>query len=72
MEFFKILLAHHLGGNQNERDKFKGHKYFNDTVNFCEKMGSKIFDPDYKSLSLKKKNLNHTLKKIFSRKPYSN
>ena len=68
--FQKYYYAHHLGGNQNERDKFKGHKYFNDTVNFCEKWDQKSFDPDYKSLSLKE--FEPYVKKIFSRKPYSN
>ena len=68
--FQKYYYAHHLGGDQNERDKFKGHKYFNDTVNFCEKWDQKSFDPDYKSLSLKE--FEPYVKKIFSRKPYSN
>ena len=28
--------AHHLGGNKNEREKFKGHKYYNDTIIFVK------------------------------------
>ena len=29
--------AHHLGGDRNARDKFKDHKYYQDTIDFCEK-----------------------------------
>ena len=45
--------AHHLGGNRNQRDKYKGHKYYKDTVDFCENWDQKSFDPNFKSLSLK-------------------
>ena len=68
--FQMYYYAHHLGGNKNARDKFKGHKYFNDTVKFCENWDQKSFDPNYKSLSLK--DFEPYVKKIFSRKPYSN
>ena len=68
--FQMYYYAHHLGGNKNERDKFKNHKYFQDTVDFCEKWDQKSFDPDYKSLSLK--DFEPYVKKIFSRTPYSN
>ena len=62
--------AHHLGGNKNERDKFKGHKYYNDTISFCENWDQKSFDPNYKSLTLK--DFEPYVKKIFARTPYSN
>ncbi len=68
--FQMYYYAHHLGGNKNERDKFKNHKYYQDTVNFCEKWDQKSFDPEYKSLSLK--DFEPYVKKIFSRTPYSN
>ena len=60
----------HLGGNKNQREKYKGHKYYQDTVNFCENWDQKSFDPNYKSLPLKE--FEPLVKKIFSRKPYSN
>ena len=44
--------AHHLGGDRNARDKFKNHKYYQDTVDFCEKYDQSSFDPNYKSMSL--------------------
>ena len=69
-EFQMYYYAHHLGGNKNARDKYKGHKYFQATVDFCEKWDQKSFDPTYKSLSLK--DFEPYIKKIFSRTPYSN
>ena len=68
-EFQMYYYAHHLGGNKNQRDKYKGHKYYKDTVNFCENWDQKSFDPNFKSLPLKE--FEPLLKKIFSRKPYS-
>ena len=68
--FQMYYYAHHLGGNKNEREKFKGHKYYNDTINFCENWDQKSFDPNFKSLNLK--DFEPYVKKIFSRTPYSN
>ncbi len=68
--FQMYYYAHHLGGNKNERDKFKNHKYYQDTVDFCEKWDQKSFDPNYNSLTLD--DFRPYVKKIFSRTPYSN
>ena len=69
-EFQMYYYAHHLGGNRNQRDKYKGHKYYKDTIDFCENWDQKSFDPNYKSLSLK--DFEPYVRKIFSRKPYTN
>ena len=69
-EFQMYYYAHHLGGNKNQRDKYKSHKYFKDTVDFCENWDQKSFDPNFKSLSIQE--FEPFIKKIFSRKPYSN
>ena len=69
-EFQMYYYAHHLGGNRNQREKYKGHKYYQDTLNFCEKWDQKSFDPNFKSLTLK--SFEPLIQKIFSRKPYSN
>ena len=69
-EFQMYYYAHHLGGNKNQRDKYKGHKYYQDTINFCENWDQKSFDPNFKSLSLQE--FEPFVKKIYSRKPYSN
>ena len=60
--------AHHLGGDRNARDKFKDHKYYQDTVDFCEKYDQSSFDPKYKSMSLDE--FEPMMKKIFDRKPF--
>ena len=68
-EFQMYYYAHHLGGDKNTRDKYKNHKYFQDTINFCEKYDQNSFDPNYESLSLDF--FKPMVKKIFSRKPDS-
>ena len=68
-EFQKFYYAHHLGGDKNKRDKYKGHKYYQATIDFCEKYDQNSFDPNYKSLPLDF--FKPMVKKIFSRKPYS-
>ena len=69
-EFQMYYYAHHLNGNRNQRDKYKSHKYYKDTLNFCKNWDQKSFDPNYKSLTLK--DFEPYIKKIFSRTPYSN
>mgnify|MGYP003326782229 CR=1 FL=1 len=68
-EFQAYYYAHHLGKNRNIRDKYKNHKFYKATLDFCEKYDQTSFDPSYDS-----KNLSHfepMVKRIFSRKPYS-
>ena len=60
--------AHHLGGDRNARDKFKDHKYYQDTIDFCEKYDQCSFDPEYKSMSLE--DFTPLIRKIFSKEPY--
>ena len=69
-EFQMYYYAHHLGGNKNQRDKYIDHKYYKDTLNFCEQWDQKSFDPNYKSLTLKE--FEPYVKKVFSRNPYTN
>ena len=68
-EFQAYYYAHHLGGNRNKRDKYKGHKYFDECVNFCEKYDQCSFDPNYESYPLEK--FEPMVRNIFARKPYS-
>ena len=68
-EFQLYYYAHHLGGDRNKRDKYKGHKYYQDTVDFCEKYDQNSFDPNYKSFPLEF--FEPIVKKVFSRKPYT-
>ena len=68
-EFQMYYYAHHLGKNQNQREKYKDHKYYQDAINFCEKWDQASFDPDYESKPLEF--FAPMVKKIFARKPYS-
>ena len=66
--FQMYYYAHHLGENKNARDKYKGHKYFQATVDFCEKWDQKSFDPNFKSLKLE--DFEPYVRKVFSRTSY--
>ena len=68
-EFQMFYYAHHLGGDKNKREKYKNHKYYEATINFCEKYDQNSFDPNFKSLPLKF--FEPMVKRIFARKPYS-
>ena len=68
-EFQMYYYAHHLEGNRNQREKYKGHKYYEDTAKFCENWDQKSFDPNFKSLTLK--DFEPYIKKIFNRTPYT-
>ncbi|MDA8061121.1 MAG: HD domain-containing protein [Actinomycetota bacterium] len=40
---------HHLGGNRNARERFRGSPYFEQTEEFCARYDQVSFDPDYRS-----------------------
>ena len=67
--FQMYYYAHHLGFNKKEREKYRGHKNFKATAEFCEKWDQTSFDPNYKFLPLKE--FEPFVRKIFDRKPYS-
>ena len=69
-EFQLYYYAHHLGGDRNKREKYKDHKYYQATIDFCEKYDQGSFDPNYETLPLE--HFEPMVRKIFSRKPYSN
>tara|TARA_B110000116_G_scaffold218018_1_gene195419 strand:+ start:726 stop:1280 length:555 start_codon:yes stop_codon:yes gene_type:complete len=68
-EFQMYYYAHHIGADRNKRDQYKNHKYYHDCVKFCEQWDQSSFDPNYDSLKLK--DFESLIKKIFSRKPYT-
>ena len=45
--FQMYYYAHHVGGDRNARDRFKGHKWFDDAVRFCEEYDQNCFDPEF-------------------------
>jgi predicted HD phosphohydrolase len=50
--FQMIYYAHHIGGEQNARDQYKDHIWYDDAVEFCEIYDQNCFDPNYHSKSL--------------------
>ena len=68
-EFQMYYYAHHIGADKNKRDQYKNHKYYDDCVKFCEQYDQSSFDPNYDSLKLK--DFEPIIRKIFSREPYT-
>ena len=66
--FQMYYYAHHLGFNKNERDKYKGHKYYPATAEFCEKWDQASFDPDYDTMPLSA--FEPMVHRIFAREPW--
>ena len=67
-DFQMVYYGHHVGGNPNKRDAFKGHPYFDDCAEFCERWDQSSFDPNYnrKPLSF----FTGMVQEVFSRTPY--
>ena len=59
---------HHYGKDRNLRDKYKGHQYYEDTINFCHKWDQASFDPNYNTIPLD--TFIPMVGRIFSRTPY--
>ena len=72
-EMVVATLLHDIGDElapmNHSEYKYKDHKYYQATVDFCEKYDQSSFDPNYKSLPLS--HFEPMVKNIFSRKPYS-
>jgi predicted HD phosphohydrolase len=55
---------HHLGLDRNLRDRFRGHEWFRDCAEFCEKYDQNSFDPAYDTLPLEA--FEPALRKVFA------
>ncbi len=51
-DFQLIYYGHHIGGNSDKRDRYRGHRHFDDCAQFCERWDQASFDPEYDSLPL--------------------
>ncbi len=67
-DFQMVYYGHHVGGNQNKRDCWAGHAYFDDCAEFCERWDQSSFDPAYDSLSLEF--FVPMVREVFARKAY--
>ncbi|MEM1076872.1 MAG: inositol oxygenase family protein [Pseudomonadota bacterium] len=67
-DFQMIYYGHHVGGNQHKRDAYKGHPYFDDCVDFCERWDQSSFDPDYDTWPIE--HFTRRVREVFGRNPY--
>lgn len=65
--FQMYYYAHQVGGDRNARDRFRGHKYYQFAVDFCEKYDQNCFDPNYDSLPVEF--FEPMVRRIFSKPP---
>jgi predicted HD phosphohydrolase len=66
--FQNFYYAHHSGGDRYERDRYKGHPYYQSCVDFCERWDQSSFDPDYPTPGLS--HFAPMVQRVFSRKPF--
>ena len=59
---------HHLGGDRNARDRYRGHPMFEACAEFCARYDQNSFDPDYDTMPLEA--FEPALRRIFARKPF--
>lgn len=59
---------HHIGGDRHAREKFRGHPYFEQTVEFCHRWDQESFDPNYDTLPLTF--FEPLVRRIFARQPW--
>jgi predicted HD phosphohydrolase len=55
---------HHLGLDRDMRERFRGHPWFRDCAEFCEKYDQNSFDPEYDTLPLEA--FEPALRKVFA------
>ena len=67
-DFQMIYSGHLVGGNQNKRDIYNGHPYFQDCADFCERWDQASFDPDYATKPVEF--FREMVTEVFERKPY--
>jgi predicted HD phosphohydrolase len=52
VEFQAVHFANHPTRDRNERERWRGHPYFDETAEFCALYDQNSFDPAYKNLPL--------------------
>lgn len=46
-DFQLVYYGTHVGADPEKRQKYKGHRYYDDCAEFCERWDQSSFDPDY-------------------------
>jgi len=60
--------AHHLGGNRDAREQYRGHRWFDACAAFCERWDQAAFDPEYPTRPLD--HYESLVRRILSREPF--
>lgn len=66
--FQAYYFAHHVGQDRDMRERFRGHPYFQDCADFCERWDQRSFDPDYDTLPLDA--FEPLVHRLFDKTPY--
>jgi predicted HD phosphohydrolase len=66
--FQTYYYAHHLGGDRHQRERLKGHPWYDACAAFCERWDQASFDPDYPTRPLA--DFEPLVRMIFSRPPH--
>jgi predicted HD phosphohydrolase len=67
-EFQMLYYGHHVGSDQHKREKHRGHPFFDDCAEFCERWDQASFDPDYDDLPIEF--FTQMVREVFAREPY--
>ena len=67
-DFQLVYFGHHVGADANKRERHRGHRYFRDCEQFCERWDQASFDPDYPSLPLAF--FEPMVREVFARTPH--
>ena len=67
-DFQLVYYGQHVGADQNKRDAYKGHMYFDDCAEFCERWDQSSFDPEYDTLPIE--HFAERVHEVFARTPY--
>jgi predicted HD phosphohydrolase len=60
---------HHLGGDRDTRERYRGHPHFEACAAFCERYDQNCFDPDYDTAPLG--TFVGMVERVFARPPYA-
>ena len=67
-DFQLVYYAAHVGADPDKREAYRGHAYFDDCAEFCERWDQASFDPAYESLPLDF--FAPMVEEVFARTPY--
>ncbi len=67
-DFQLVYYARHVGADPGKREAYRGHPYFEDCAEFCERWDQSSFDPNYDTLPIE--HFADRVREVFARKPY--